>query len=333
MFQHDYEQTDLFLMEFEKRTIKRLTDTSFSENFPVFAHTSNELAYTSDASGVCNLYILDLDKDESRAISNVLTGIFQLSLSSDDQMLVFSGYSGVGWDIYSLSNPLSHEAMEIKPSNFVLTSTDEDPLDLVKVEKDTVGNKIDLGWADNAFSRWIFAPEYSHYNNGIFDSTTVESIEPLAVSSSRDSDGSFLTQAYKTRFTLDLVSGQAMYSNLWGAMGTTVFAFSDILGDHRVYVGTEMVMNLENSDYFVQYSYLKPRNDLNVGISHTSNIFGSQYNFLRLRYLSMDLSVSRPISRFQRFGFGLTNHFVNSREYVLVAVSYTHLTLPTTPYE
>ena len=319
MFQHDYEQTDLFLMEFEKRTIKRLTDTSFSENFPVFAHTSSELAYTSDASGVWNLYILDLDKDESRAISNVLTGIFQLSLSSDDQMLVFSGYSGVGWDIYSLSNPLSHEAMEVKPSNFVLTSTDEDPLDLVKVEKDTVGNKIDLGWADNAFARWIFAPEYAHYNDGIFDSTTVESIEPLAVSSSRDSDGSFLTQTYKTRFTLDLVSGQAMYSNLWGAMGTTVFAFSDILGDHRIYVGTEMVMNLENSDYFVQYSYLKPRNDLNVGIFHTSNIFGSQWNFLRLRYLSMDLSVSRPISRFQRFGFGLTNHFVNSREYVLVA--------------
>ena len=60
MFQHDYEQTDLFLMEFEKRTIKRLTDTSFSENFPVFAHTSNELAYTSDASGVWNLYILAL---------------------------------------------------------------------------------------------------------------------------------------------------------------------------------------------------------------------------------------------------------------------------------
>lgn len=319
MSTHDYGQTDLYLLDMQTSKVERLTDTDHSENFPVFAHKSHSLAYTSDANGVWNLYLLDLQTEQSRAITNVLTGIFQLSWSSDDQKLVFSGYSGVGWDIYSITNPLSLEAREVTPSNFVLHSTDEDPLNLAEVELDTVERKVDFEWAENAFSRWIFAPEYTHYNDGIVDSTTVEAIEPLAVSNYKDVDGTYLTHTYKTRFTLDLVSGQAMYSNLWGAMGATIFAFSDILGDHRVYVGSEMVMNLENSDYFVQYSYLKPRNDLNVGVFHTANIFGSQWNFFRLRHLSLDLSLSRPISRFQRVGFGLTNHFVNNKEYVLVA--------------
>ena len=105
-------------------------------------------------------------------------------------------------------------------------------------EKDSVGERIEVEWADNSFARWIFAPEYNHYNDGIYDSTNIQSIEPLAISNYKDENGTYLTKNYKTRFTLDLVSGQAMYSNLWGAMGTTVFAFSDILGDHRVYVGT-----------------------------------------------------------------------------------------------
>ena len=317
--EHDYSQTDLFLLDLDSRNLNRLTNTSYSENFPVFASTVNMLAYTADASGVWNLHLLDLDTKESRSISNVLTGIFQLSWSNDDQKLIFSAYSGVGWDIYSISNPLSLDTKEVRPSNFIKSGTNEDPLQIALSEKGSVGERIEVEWADNSFARWIFAPEYNHYNDGIYDSTNIQSIEPLAISNYKDENGTYLTKNYKTRFTIDLVSGQAMYSNLWGAMGTTVFAFSDILGDHRVYVGTEMVMNLENSDYFVQYSYLKPRNDLNVGIYHTSNVFGSQWNFLRLRYLRMDLSLSRPVSRFQRFGAGLTNHFLNNREYLLVA--------------
>ncbi|MEE2876835.1 MAG: hypothetical protein VX822_03545 [Candidatus Neomarinimicrobiota bacterium] len=317
--QHQYDQTDLYMLDIESRELKRLTETPQSENFPVFAHTANTLAYTADDAGVWNLHLLDLDSGGSRPVSNVLTGIFQLSWSSDDKKLVFSGYSGVGWDIYSLSNPLTLETKDIRPSNFVKSGTNTDPLQLSLAESDSEIKRVDVEWEDNAFARWIFAPEYTHYNDGIFDSSAVEKIEPLAVSNYKNSDGSYVTQAYKTRFSLDLVSGQAMYSNLWGAMGTTVFAFSDILGDHRIYVGSEMVMNLENSDYFVQYSYLKPRNDLNVGVYHTANVFGSQWNFLRLRYLSMDVSLSRPVSRYQRFGAGLTNHFLNNREYLLVA--------------
>ena len=115
------------------------------------------------------------------------------------------------------------------------------------------------------FSNWIFAPEYAHYNDGIFDSTDLKKEEPLKLSSYKNDDGSYVTQSYKTKFGLDLVSGQYMYSNTWGSNGTTIFSFSDVLGDHRILIGTEMVMDLSNSDYSFQYNYLKPRNDYSIG--------------------------------------------------------------------
>ena len=48
-----------------------------------------------------------LDSGKSEPITNLLTGLFQLSLTKDDGSLVFSGYSSLGWDVFRLSNPLT----------------------------------------------------------------------------------------------------------------------------------------------------------------------------------------------------------------------------------
>ena len=45
--------------------------------------------------------------------------------------------------------------------------------------------------------------------------------------------GEYISRVYKTRFTLDLVSGNVQISNVFGTSGMTYF-FSDILGDHKI---------------------------------------------------------------------------------------------------
>ena len=132
-----------------------------------------------------------------------------------------------------------------------------------------------------------------------------------------EEDGDYLIHPYKTRFSLDLVNGQASFSNVFGYMGTTLFAFSDILGDHRIFLGTEIVISPENSDYFFQYDYLRKRTDYSVSFYHTANFFGSQYQFLRLRHYALDLSLARPFSRFQRIELGISTHTINHRLYNL----------------
>ena len=56
---------------------------------------------------------------------------------------------------------------------------------------------------------------------------------------SRDSlneDGEYIPQSYKTRFTLDLVSGNLQIGNVFSTTGMTYFSFSDILGDHQIHL-------------------------------------------------------------------------------------------------
>ena len=314
MIGHDYRQTDLYLYDLKSNAISRITNTPDSENYPAWSHTTNTLAYTADRNGVWNLYLYDLDSGSSRAISNVLTGIFQLSWSNDDQNLIFSGYSDIGWDIYSLTNPLDMETVDVKASNFALKSAESEEKDATPaVERKKRKNR---GIDESEFSRWIFASEYSDYNDEV-DSTSGLGEEPLALIEYTEEDGDYRIHPYKTRFSLDLVNGQASFSNVFGYMGTTLFAFSDILGDHRIFLGTEMVISPENSDYFFQYDYLRKRTDYSFSFYHTANFFGSQYQFLRLRHYALDLSLARPFSRFQRMEVGISTHAVNHRLYNL----------------
>jgi len=104
--------------------------------------------------------------------------------------------------------------------------------------------------------------------------------------------GKYPVIPYKTKFTLDVVYGQAGYSNLWGLQGTTAFDFSDILGNHRISFGTEMYIDLENSDYYLSYMYLAKRTNWALTGFHTANIWYYSYlELYRLRNYGVDFSV------------------------------------------
>lgn len=338
MFDHDYGRTDIYILDSQTGDIVPVTETPYNENYPVWSHTTNALAYTSDRNGVWNLYIHDLDGDEAKAISNVLTGIVQISWSTDDQKMIFSGYSDGGYDIYSLSNPLQLSEREVAPSNFALKKKEGGDEGLASPVPGEVSEPLVLEHDASIYSRYIFAPEYAHYNQELMDTTGDVTAEPLSAEVYKNPDGTYRTHPYQTRFTLDLVSGQAGFSNVFGYRGTTLFAFSDILGDHRLYLGTELVVDLQSSDYFFLYEYLKQRNDYSFSLFHMADFFRPSYTHsVRLRHYSLDFSTARPFDRFQRMEFGLTHHFINHRvfrqvgynEYVVIDSLDQTLQLPT----
>ncbi|MFQ6675286.1 MAG: peptidase MA family metallohydrolase [Fidelibacterota bacterium] len=315
-------QSDIYVLDTREGTVEQITSTPYRENYPVWLHTRNALFYTSDRNGVWNLYLHDLDSGESEAVSDVLTGLFQLSLSRDDEKLVFSGYSGVGWDIFSITHPLELPRREVSPSIFVLKGEQKGPGEPEVAAEETASDRLALGGSRDSYSRYIFAPEYQHHNRALLDTLAGKPMEPLATGQYKNADGSYRTHPYRTRFTLDLVSGQVAYSNVFNYYGTTLFAFSDILGDHRIYIGTEMVVNLENSDYFLWYEFLKYRNNYAVSLFHTANFFGSVPEYVvRLRHLSLNFSLSHPFDRFQRLEVALSHNFINQREYQGVSYS------------
>ena len=244
----------------------------------------------------------DMQTNESYPITNIITGIQQLSLSKDDKTLIFSGYDKRGWDIFSLVNPLNLAKVEVPVTNFLVNkkTLDEDFADL---RRDKIRDKQKDNKEIGDYSNFIFSPNYEQYNKILTDS---ESSEFDSTDFTREFSD-YTPQAYKTNFTLDLVSGNMSFNNVFGAQGMTYFAWSDVLGDHRIQVGTEMQLTLENSDYLLSYAYLKNRTDYYVNASQTADFFSTGYGGIaRLRRYGIGTYISRPFNRFNRVDVGMS---------------------------
>ena len=308
MHEHDYKQTDIYTVDISDKKIERITETAYNESHPVWANQTDTLFYTADFNGVWNLFLHPINSSSGEAfpVTNVLTGIQQPTISKDNKMIIFAGYANIGWDLYSLSNPLKLKKKIVEPTQFVLgTNSEESEISDLRKHKSNLQPKNEIG----EYSNWIFARGYDYQNSSLDIEKKPEksvSIDSVKV------DGSYISKAYKTRFTLDLVSGNLQISNVFGTSGMTYFSFSDILGDHQISFGTEMVLTLENSDYFFQYGYLKNKTDFYFAAFQNANFFQIDYGTLgRLRHYGVQAYASQPFSRFQRIDYGLSWHNIN----------------------
>jgi len=308
MYDHDYKQTDIYTVNISDGKIQRITETTYNESHPVWANQTDTLFYTSDFNGVWNLFLhpINSSSDKAYPITNVLTGIQQPTISKDNSMIIFAGYANIGWDLYSISNPLNLKKKNVAPTQFVLgLNSEESEISDLRKHKSNLQPKNEIG----QYSNWIFAKGYDYQNSSLDSEKKTEksvSIDSIKV------DGSYISKAYKTRFTLDLVSGNLQISNVFGTSGMTYFSFSDILGDHQISFGTEMVLTLENSDYFFQYGYLKNKTDFYFSAFQNANFFQIDYWTLgRLRHYGVQGYASQPFSRFQRIDYGLSWHNIN----------------------
>ena len=86
-------------------------------------------------------------------------------------------------------------------------------------------------------------------------------------------DGNFRIRNYKVKFSADIIQGQAQYNTLWGFQGFTQLAYSDVLGNHRINLGTNLVFDLRNSYISAQYWYLPERIDYGLSAFHAAGDF------------------------------------------------------------
>lgn len=312
MLNHNYDQQDIYTIDVVSGTVSRITNTDYNENYPIFANTDNSLFYTGDYHGTWNLFRHDLNTNDAQVVTNLLTGLFQLSLTRDDGIMVFSGYSGLGWDIYRINNPLNLESTSVAPTNFIANRKENDREELTDLRKHKLKG-TDANTSD--YSTYIFAWEYEQYNN---ESMTDQPLESKPDSVYKRDDGEYIPQAYKTRFSLDIAQGAYGYNNVFGHQGLFMFYFSDIMGDHQISVAMESQISLQNSDYYLNYAYLENRLDYYFTLFHQADFFFAGYAFnelgmvtdltARMRHFGLAVMGSRPFNRFHRIDAGLIIH-------------------------
>jgi outer membrane protein assembly factor BamA len=123
---------------------------------------------------------------------------------------------------------------------------------------------------------------------------------------------------YKVKFTPDLIQASGNYSSFYGVQGVMQFLFSDMLGDHQLYVASNLQLDLKNSDFIVSYSYLPERIDYGLDLFQNSQLLlvdDSEPSdvLTRFRQYGLTAHASNPFDRFSRLDAGLT-FFNVSRE-------------------
>ena len=86
---------------------------------------------------------------------------------------------------------------------------------------------------------------------------------------------------YRVRLAPDYAGGGFYANSSFGFIGSTQFLFSDFLGNHNVYVATDIFSSsLEETNALVVYQYLPHRWDFGGGMFHFKNYYSSRVTTL-----------------------------------------------------
>ncbi|OGQ08868.1 MAG: hypothetical protein A3G32_09770 [Deltaproteobacteria bacterium RIFCSPLOWO2_12_FULL_40_28] len=94
---------DLVLYTKDGQVVKEITNDLALDNHPIWSHDGQNIYYSSDKSGIPNIYRYDVAKQISTQVSNVLTGVYQPALSADGKILYAKYYTSQGPAIYKVS--------------------------------------------------------------------------------------------------------------------------------------------------------------------------------------------------------------------------------------
>ena len=151
-----------------------------------------------------------------------------------------------------------------------------------------------------------------------------EFVNPFEIADNMEEDGSFREKKYKLTFSPDIIYGTAGYDALYGGVqGVTQMMFSDVLGNHQIFASTNLLIDLRNSNYFLQYAYLAKRIDYSINVFHISQILTTNFNttYFRFRNWGVGTGASIPLDKFRRFDVNLS----------LMSTSQANITLPQIP--
>jgi Tol biopolymer transport system component len=307
----DY-KSDIYSMNVETKAIKRLTfDGDYKKTSLAIGPNAAKMLFVSDKNGIGNVYQLDLQSGAVSPKTNSLTGISQISLSSDASKMLFSTQTGGAYDIFMIKYPFDKKIPgdTIPITHFRETYLEkkhfrEDIANISSVSADTTHKTlIGYGKYDIEFSReQIIKPNP--------DAQQVETPGLAGVSTGATvSDSSLIEHDYKLKFGLDLIMGNPGYSTIYGVQGLTQALFSDVLGDNLIFVQANLLVDIRNSTFSATYLYLPEIIDYSFSAFHSAVFLypnSTTDTIYRFRNYGATISASYPFDLFNRLEWGLS---------------------------
>lgn len=305
---------DIYEYDLETRLMRPVVDTGGDDSTPVVFDDNRKMFFTSDASGIRNLYVADLETGEYRRITDVLSGFYSPDVCVEKNRLVFSAFVKGGWDVYA-----SDELDEFLEQNF-----EGERMIAFGASKarSRVAQRGGQFGPDIPIARYLAMndpkPGRIDDDDGeeVFSLSDVDSLkdidaEPMLargmadplkpridVSRRDDSDGAAkrviegvnrpvledepVTRGasvgdYKLKLAPDFIGqGGLYYSTGLGFGLANTIAMSDLLGNHRMVFSFSLYRDIADSDVLGVYYYLARRIDYGIGAFQFKNFLNSR---------------------------------------------------------
>ena len=114
---------DIWIFEADGTPYRRVTMDTYIDRDPTWSADGETLYFSSDRTGISNIYAVDLETEQLWQVTNVLSGAFQPSARPDNEVIAWQHYTHNGyrvalmeldretwWDRGLLPQPLGHGA-------------------------------------------------------------------------------------------------------------------------------------------------------------------------------------------------------------------------------
>lgn len=307
---------DIFEINADGTGLRKVVDSDFVERSPIYSPAGDYIAFSSDRSGVSNIYLKNLTTAEEWPVTNVVTGAYLPTWGGSANRLAFTSFYYAGYDIFMLKNPLDIQPGDVKvqETQFVQSLGKHEENNVTESQLPLTAPQIKDREKAEKYRTFTFDEQFAD-GNIVFDQEQVflDSTDYYLPS------GEFKVSDYQVHFTPDLVYGAVGYDQFFGTQGYTNIMLSDVLGDQRINLALNLYGDFKNADYAVTYYYLKNRLDIGGGIYHNAYFFYSgSAGWVRDRNYGLSLLASNPFDRYTRVSAGLS----------LMGISRTYMDLP-----
>jgi Tol biopolymer transport system component len=325
--------SDIWCLDIATGEERLLVGTPGNDSNPVILGDGRELLFTSDESGVTNLYRGSVEFGSYYRFTDLLGGIFSYSYSGAKDRLVYSAFNSGGLDLfmmdgfaekskasYSTGGPhmAGLAAGAVQPDTLSLAATSE--ADTTALAADTILARAGIVGRAGAHAQGMAAEgvrsegvdtvragslrasipprfEQKDVPQVVVDEDSKENINPDTLEAIRRRLVRQIgtVQRYHARFGPDYV-GDMMgigYSTGFGFQLFNQIAFSDLLGDHHLSIAFNFFRSIEDSDFLITYSYLKRRIDYGIGLFQFKNYLSSRVSSIGEAFIDYQLFTER----------------------------------------
>jgi hypothetical protein len=120
-------------------------------------------------------------------------------------------------------------------------------------------------------------------------------------------DERYQPRRYRLSFSPDITYAAGQIDTYYGGSAFAMITLSDLFGDHRLSLGTNLVFDLRDSDYIIQYGYFRQRTNFIANFFHQARNFQTIFGeLLRFRTYGGGIDFQYPFNRYQRIDYGLS---------------------------